>query len=96
MKQKRWHELRNGEEIQSFIIEHPIRLYFEGRVFVNLLKEAKEETKCVLETIKEIFLYIIAMLWIFIRVLFYPIYKVWTIYRVRETVKKSKEDDELE
>ena len=92
MKQERWHELRNREEIRLFIIEHPIRLYFEGRLFVDLLKEAKEETECVLESFKEIFLYIVAMALIIILVLVYPVYKAWTIYRVREKVKKSRED----
>lgn len=93
MKQKRWHELRNREEIRLFIIEHPIRLYFEGRLFVDLIEEAKTDTECVLESFKEIFLYIVAMVWIFIRVLFYPAYKAWTIYRVREKMKKEKARD---
>lgn len=93
MKQKRFRDLRDRNEIREYIIQHPIRLYFEARFLVELWEEAKDETECVLDSIKEVFLYIVAMAWIFMRVLFYPAYKVWTIYRIREKVKKSNAHD---
>jgi hypothetical protein len=96
MSKKRLYDLTSRDEIREFIIKHPIRLYFEGKLLIDLWEEAKEESGCVIDSIKDIGMYIVAMVWIFMRILFYPVYKAWTVYSLREKMKKSRVKKELD